>query len=311
MKILLIDHAKKHFLEYDSGRWHYLPYYLKKLGHKILHIQKKDWKRFPFAYLKFKPDVIISTGLAGLIPIMFKKLGLVNKPLVHDWNDYYDEIFGRRLGAERASFLEKYVIRKSDFLSTPSKYLQQKAEAYGKKITFIQHGTEINLNVKPARLKGSLKLLYIGEQTRYKRIDRIIEAVRGINCQLYLAGETSKYLKKIAPKNVHFIGRVPHEEIGAYIKAVDVGVITSDQDSVLKLWEYAKAGKPILSYKGRIGYFLSHTHDSYLCEDFVEGIKALQNKKLRNKLAKNIKNLPSLSWKEAAKQYEGFLNKIK
>ena len=310
MKILLIDQAKKNFREQDYGRWHFIPYYFEKKRQKVTHLTKKDWKKFLFTYLKFKPHIIISTAYAGIIPIFFKKMGIVKCPIVHDWNDYYTEIFGRRIGLAKAAFLENYIIQNSDFLTTPSKYLLEKANIYGKRIKFIPHGVELNLKLPPAKLKGKFKLLYIGEQTTYKRIDRIINAVKGLNCDLYLVGNINESFQKIASKNVHFLGRIPHEEIGAYIKAADVCVITADQEN-LKMHEYAKAGKIILAFKGRIQYFFTHLKDAYLTEDFRQGIKTLMtNTKLRKRLEKNIKIFPTFSWDKVAKDYTLFLKKV-
>jgi len=311
MKILLIDQAKKNFREQDHGRWHFIPYYLEKKGHKILHLTKKDWKKFLFSYLRFKPDVIISTAYAGIIPIFFTKIGIVKCPNVHDWNDYYSEIFSHKIGLTKASFLESFVIQYSDFITTPSKYLAEKASIYGKKAEFIQHGVELNLNLKPVKLKGKIKLLYIGEQTKYKRIDRIINAVKGLNCQLYLIGKPNKKLQEIAPKNVTFLGRIPHKEIASYIKAADICVITADQEN-LKMHEYAKAGKCIIAYKGRIQYFFTHMENAYITDNFKDGVKILiKDKKLRKRLEKTIKRFPTYSWQGVAKKYLGFLKVIK
>ena len=312
MKILLIDHAKKNFREQDTGRWHFLPYYFEKAGHEVLHLTKEDWRKFYATQKEFDPDFIISTGFAGMIPIIYKKLGLIKQPLIHDWNDYYDEIFSARLG-RLAAFLERYVIKNSNYVTSPSKYLLHKGKTFGKKVEFIQHGVELNLTVKKANLKGKFKILYIGELTPYKRVDRIIESVKGLNCELYLIGHPTEELKKIAGGNTHFIGRVPHEKIAGYLKAADVCVVTADQEN-LKLWEYAKAGKAVLAYKGRnrISYFLTHNKTAYITNDLREGLlRLMKDKKLKRKLEKNIKTLPFYPWKGIAKKYLDFLLSIK
>lgn len=310
MKILLIDHAKKHFEKQDIGRWHFLPLYFKKGGHKVLHIIKKDWRKFPLTYIKFKPDIIISTGFIGIIPILFRKLRLVKCPIIHDWNDYYTEIHGPRIGIAKAAFLEAYIIENSNYITTPSRYLFEKARIYEKKARFIGHGENLNLNQKKANLKGKFKLIYVGDQNKYKKVNRIIEAVNGLNCELYLAGTINESLLKIAPKNVQFLGKIPYNKVGAYIKAADVCVITADQEN-LKLHEYAKAGKVILAYKGRISYFLTHLENAYICEDLRQGlIKLMKNPKLRKKLEKNIKKLPTSSWNKIAEEYLTFLKDI-
>lgn len=310
MKILLIDHARKHFRKQDAGRWHYLPSFFKKHGHKVLHITKQQWIKFLPAYLRFKPDIILFTGFAGVLPIILKKFRIVKCPIVHDWNDFYAEIHGPRIGIAKANFLEGVVVQYSDFITTPSKYLAEKGQLYGRKVEFIPHGVNLDLKKKPIKLQGKCKVLYIGEQTFYKRVDRIIKAVKGLNCKLYLLGTPNKDLQKIAPKNAHFLGKVPHEEIGAYLKAVDICVSTGDQEN-LKLHEFTRAGKTVLAYRGRIAYALTHLENAYICEDLRKGlIKLMNNPKLRKKLEKNIKELPTFSWKGVANLYLSFLEKI-
>jgi len=310
MRILLIDHAKSHFEKQNTGRWHFLPLEFKKAGHKILHLTKKDWKKFPLHYLRFKPNIIITTGLAALIPIKLKQLGLVKAPIVYDWNDYWNEIFSGKLGIQRAASLEAYAVEKSDFLTTPSKYLASKAEILGRKAEFIPHGIIKENFPKKVELKGKFKLVYIGAQTPYKKVHRIVEAVKNLQCDLYLIGKPNENLKARAGKNVHFLGQIPYSEINSYIKAADICICTADQEN-LKMYEYVAAGKPILAYKGRIAYFLSHLENAYLTEDLREGLQELiKNPSLRKKLAKNAKKIQIKSWEEISKIYLNFLNNI-
>jgi len=310
MRILLIDQARKSFREQDFGRWHFLPFYFEKEGCKVLHVTRNEWKGFLLHYLKFKPDVVISVGpVPGFIAALCKRLGLISTTIVHDWNDYWTEILGPKYGLARIAFLEKYSLENSDFITTPSRYLASKCESYGKKAELILHGINLNLDAKPAKLEG-FSVLYIGEQSPYKRVDRIVRAVKGLKCNLYLIGEPSKELQKSPSKNVHFLGKVPHAEIGSYIKAADVCVIANDQEN-LKMYEFAKAGKTVLAFRGRVSYFLTHMQDAYITEDLREGLLVLMhNPALRKKLGKNIKDLRVYRWKEIAGKYLIFLEKI-
>ncbi len=310
MRILLVDQAKKSFREQDTGRWHFIPTHFEVEGHKVLHVTRGEWKKFLLHYHKFKPNIIITVGPApGFFVSLCKRLGLISCPLVHDWNDYWTEILGPKYGLAKIAFLEKYSIENSDFITTPSRYLASKCEAFGKKSSLILHGVELNLGLKPANLSG-FSVLYIGELSPYKRVDRIIDAVKGLKCELYIIGEPPKELQKTAPKNAHFLGRIPHTKIGAYIKAADVCVIANDQEN-LKMYEFAAAGKTVLAYKGRVSYFLTHMQTAYITEDLHEGLLALMhNPPLRKKLGKGIKDLRVYSWKEIGDKYLELLNKI-
>ncbi|HIH17776.1 MAG TPA: glycosyltransferase family 4 protein [Nanoarchaeota archaeon] len=312
MRILLIDQAKKSFREQDTGRWHFIPTHLEARGHKVLHVTRGEWKKFLLHYHLFKPHIIITVGpVPGFLVALCKRMGLISCPLVHDWNDYWTEILGPKHGLAKIAFLEKYSIENSDFITTPSRYLASKCEAYGKKAHLILHGVELNLGLKPANLSG-FSVLYIGELSPYKRVDRIIEAVKRLKCELYIIGEPTKELQNIAQENenVHFLGRIPHARIGAYIRAADICVIANDQEN-LKMYEFAAAGKAVLAYKGRVSYFLTHMQTAYITEDLREGLVALmRNATLRRKLGKSIKDLRVYSWKEIGDKYLELLNKI-
>lgn len=310
MRILLVDQAKKSFREQDTGRWHFLPMHFEGGGHKVLHVTRGEWKKFLLHYHKFRPHVIITVGpVPGFFVSLCKRLGLISSPLVHDWNDYWTEILGPKYGLAKIAFLEKYSIENSDFITTPSRYLASKCESYGKKSRLILHGVELNLGLKPASL-GGFSVLYIGELSPYKRVDRIIDAVKGLRCELYIIGEPAKELQKTTLRNVHFLGRIPHARIGAYIKAADVCVIANDQEN-LKMYEFAAAGKAVLAYTGRVSYFLTHMQTAYITEDLREGLLTLmRNPPLRKKLGKGIKDLRVYSWKEIGDKYLELLNKI-
>jgi glycosyltransferase involved in cell wall biosynthesis len=143
-------------------------------------------------------------------------------------------------------------------------------------------------------------------------VDKLIEAVEDIDCELYLFGKTNEDLKKNASKNVHFMGLVKYTELPRYLKAADILVLTADDDCTLKMFEYIKAGKTILGLRGRVNYILTHRENAYLTDDLTKGLKELiDHLELRNQLANNVKKINVNTWKDVAVEYMKFLEKVR
>ena len=313
MKIQVIDHRPEKVPAKMIG-WHLIPFILERKGHKIDIVSKKEWWKFYFKYLKFRPDVIVSSGIIGALVALLKKLRLVNVPHYHAWDDHYVEVMGKKWGIAKTAYFEYFIIKNADFVSTPSRFLYYNGKSIGREdIVNIPHGVDKDFDkVKAVDLKGNIKLVYLGDMsTAYKGVRKIIDAVRGLDVELYLLGEANKELQKIAPKNVHFLGHIPHIEVPGYLKVADILILTPDQDSCLKMFEYIKAGKPILAFKGKIGYVLTHEENAYLTEDFGKGLRELiADKELRDKIAKNIKNFKVYTWEEIADMHLENLKKL-
>ncbi len=312
MKIQLIGHAEELDPKSYKMRWHRLPLLFEELGHKVDHILMKDWKKFYFRYLKFKPDVLITVGVIGSFPTFLKRLHLIRIPLVHDWTDDYTDVMGKIHGIDRIAFLEHFIIKNSDFVTTPSRFLQKKCELFGIKAKYIPHGVNPDfMKGKPHKLEGKVKVMYLGSQSRYKMIDKVIEAVKGLNCDLYLLGKVNDEFKKLAGKNVHFLGQVKHTEVPKYLRGADILIFAADDDCTLKMFEYIKAGKAILGLKGRPGYILENNINALLVDDLGNGVrKLIEDKELRRRLSRNIKKFEVKTWEEIGKDYLKFLESI-
>jgi glycosyltransferase involved in cell wall biosynthesis len=312
MKIQIIALNREYKPKYANMRWHRLPLLFEKLGHDVDQVLIQDWKKFYIRYLKFKPDVIISVGIVGFLPAIIKKLKLINSPIIHDWTDDYTDIMGKKYGIDRVAFLEHFIIKNSDLITTPSKYLQKKCDLFGKDAVYIPHGVNTDfIKGQPKKLPGKMKVLYVGSQSDNKLANKILDSVDGLDCDLYLVGKINENLRSKAAKNTHFIGEVKHTEVPKYIRAADIMIFAADDDSTLKMFEYLKAGKPIVTLKGRPGYVLDNNVNALLVDNLQEGLKKLiADEKLRKKLAQNAKKFKIYTWEEIAKMYLKFLETV-
>ncbi len=277
----------------------------------MLGIGKSELHKFYFKYLKFKPDIIVGTWVPAIfIPLLLKKIGLVKCPIVHIWSDYYSESM-TNYPYFVVRFMEKFSAKNPDYIITVLKTIKDNCEKLNKTVFFLPFGitpgnkkTKINID-KLKTKKNNLNIIYLGDlASEYKRVDRIIEAAKGVDCDLFLFGnEVLPKLKEIAEdhKNIHFMGWVNSEEVQSVLKQGDILVNTANHDICMKFLDYIRAGKPILALNDRPGNFFKHKETAYLTDDFKKGLLDLINdKSLRKKLSKNIKSINLYSWEQVA-----------
>jgi hypothetical protein len=296
--------------KFSKTFWNNLIYPLKKKA-DVLDIGKKDLLKFYFEYLRFKPDIIISTWIpAGFIPVFLKKMGLIKCPIVHRWEDYYAESM-TNYPKWIVSFMEKYTAKNADYLITILKTLQEQAKNMGKEVFLLPYGitagnkkTKVNLDSLKTK-KSNLKVIYLGEiNLPYKRVDKIIEAAREVDCDLFLFGEEPKeeYISLMnGHKNIHYMGWAEQEEVASIIKQGDILVNTANHDISMKFLDYINAGKVILALDDRPSKTFKHKETAFLTSDFKKGlIELIRDDKLRKKIEKNMKSIKIYTWEEVA-----------
>ena len=319
MKILFVSNAPECNYDKEPIPWNILPYYFKKYGHAVSGIGKYNLHKLYFRYLRFKPDIIITSWVpAAFIPIFLKKIGLIKCPIVHRWEDYYEEMmtnYPRML----VRFMENYCAKNADYIVTVLKTRYDISKKLNKKVFLLPYGiiggnekTKINLN-KLKTKKSNLKVIYSGSQEEWKRVDRIINAAKEVDCDLFLFGEINNSLQKMAEghNSIHFMGFVDSKEVITILKQADILVNTADHDMCMKFLDYISAGKPILAYNKRSANLFRHLENAYLTDDFKGGLRELiKNKKLRKKLEKNIKKIKLYSWEEVSSIHLKLYKKI-
>lgn len=311
MKIMLVSGQREKYPSPKIHDWHYMLPLLEKRVGKIDVVLRVDWPFFYNRYLKSKPDIIICVGVIGAFVCLLKKFGLVKSIIVNDWTDDWAEVMSGKYGYGNIAFLEKYMIKNSDFIVTPSKRRYDIANKIGKKVFFRPHGTDMVLFKKKARLKGKFKILYVGSQEKSKSVDKLIRAVKGLEVDLYLVGKTNADLLGIASSNVHFLGFKDPKELYMYYNAADLLCLTMDNDSTLKIEEYKKAKKPIIGVDGRLSNVFVHKENAYLTKDFRIGISELiYDKKLLAKLKRNSFKFKVYSWAAVADKYFNILKAL-
>jgi glycosyltransferase involved in cell wall biosynthesis len=109
--------------------------------------------------------------------------------------------------------------------------------------------------------------------------------------------------------NVHFTGRIPHEEVCVYLATADICVAPdplnqlNDNSSMIKVFEYMAFGKPIVLYDLKEGRRTADGAALFACPndpfDFAQQIvKLLDNPTLRTELGKRGRRrvIDTLNW---------------
>ena len=284
MKILVITHDKyPYYQQKKKMRWTRLPYHFSKLGHNVRYVTKKEWLFYPFIYLIFRPDVIISAGkIAGLITALHHKIKfLINlfktTIFVHDLTDHpHFYISDKRI---------RFITKNHDFVTTPTKY---NFETYGCD-NLIPNGSDF----KPIKTKPKYDACYIGQVHDFYETKKLAD-----NC-------------KKNRINLKIVTGLPSEEVPKYVAQSKVCVYTISWDSSLKITDYAAMGKPVVAIKPNLAQKIGYP--AYYCKDLTKGIKnLLSHPKLASKLGKQNRAWflkYSGSWESQSKKYLNVLHK--
>jgi len=294
--------------------------HLTHLGWDILRLGVRESAtpgRVARAMRAFIPQLLYSYGgVTSWQPIIARNRLRMDTPIIHGWDDYYDEIW-RSCFTPIAGFfmrwLEGQVIRRSDYVMTISRYNQARAEAWGKRVWYIPNGCDVP-RFDPAlcsiRLEGDLKLVYVGDQAHYKRSDDILDAMVRLppSIRLYIVGAPYPHVVDYATRhpNIITLGRVSENDKWSVMAQADVLVCTADQDCNAKFHEYLRMGKPILGYDGRPNLLFKNRRNALLTKDYYSAIRELQASPiLRETLARNaVRDFQVLSWAETAQCYD-------
>ena len=275
----------------------------------------------PTVVRAFRPDIIYTYGsLTALNPVWLRRLCRHRSyKVVHGWDDVYGEIWHDVYGwlpGRLMDIMERAIIRQSDGVVTLSRYNQERGRKWGVESVYIPNGADVpsyDPSKCPIRLEGRLKLVYTGDQARWKRTWEICAAMADLpkDIKLYLTGGHYPYLDKYASENCIFLGYLPKNDQLSVMAQADVLVITANQDCNAKIQEYLRFGKPILGYDGRPNLFFTNGHNALLTRDYRSAILRLANDPgLRARLAANARELPVMTWAEIAAQFDDYFRSL-
>lgn len=335
-RILLVSSDRRDWFEHVSDEEHFAktPY---SVGAILYNLSKLGWETARAGWNtsrslgklakkidQFKPDIIYTYGsTVALNPLLCRKLfcSWKNFKVIHGWDDLYGDVWGDMFGFPGRAFMnvvEKQIVKRSDAVVTLSYFLQKRGKKWGIDCHYIPNGADpidrsaVRGDIK---LEGEMKLVYTGDQARWKRTAEICEAMRHVpkEIKLYLTGQHYPYLDEYASDNCIFLGYVSKEEQFNVMSQADVFVCTADQDCNAKIQEYLRWERPYLGYDGRSNLFFKNNHNALLTKNYPEAIMRLfEDPKLRSTLTENAKcDLPLYSWSEIAEQFDAFYESLR
>ncbi|MFH1452234.1 MAG: hypothetical protein ABIF88_03620 [archaeon] len=310
MKILFIHHYERNNLNKFRGSIPIISQLIERKN-EVKHIAKNEWFHFFKTYNNFKPDVIVTCGpVAGIITLLYR-CKLIGSTIIFHWGDNYSEIMGQKWGKRLISFLEKSAVKYSDAVISISKYRFEKAKKEFdktplKNLFYIPLGYNKLFLKKSKKLllpgKNKIKVVYSGEISKSKKFDEInkfFSKLSNIDF-IFLGPNENIVLQK--NKNVFYLGFKPPEEVYSYLKSADFLLITEDNDSSLKLFEYQVFGKPILAPYGRISKYLKLENNLYY-HNFLDIPSLIKTTKI-------FKPMAIFTWEEISDKYFKIIKNI-
>ena len=313
MKILFISHSPRVEISWKYTNSHMIhSKNFKAKGHDVVYVPKEDWVKITFMIRNYRPDVVITLGAIGGIVAWLKRLHLVKIPkLIYYWADNYEEIMGEAHGKRLIRFLEKSAVKHSDKVISISKYrvergIKEFKKTKGEDIFYLEQGynKEFLANAKQIQLfgKNKTKVVYCGGLTKSKGFPHIEDTLKEIkNVDFIIIGDDVDRKHPEDKKNIFHLGWKDRKDIYSYLISADFLLVTEDNDSSLKLFEYQVLGKPVLTPRGKISKYLN-LKNCLFYNDFSE-IKELikTNKKFQPQKIK--------TWEELSNEMLEMINK--
>ena len=159
--------------------------------------------------------------------------------------------------------------------------------------------------------------LIVSQLRKYKRIDLAVKAFNKLGLNLVIIGEglEKKKLKKLAKKNVKFLGWQPSRVVDKYYKNCAAFIFPGEDDFGIAPVEAMSWGKPVLAFRkggaietvieGKTGEFFEVQHPAVL----ADGIRRLRGNlsKYNSKLIR--KQAEKFSQERFEKKFKSFIKK--
>ena len=138
-----------------------------------------------------------------------------------------------------------------DFVAISAYIAARIARAYGREATVIHPPVDTEA-FTPGGTRGG-HFVTAGRLVPYKRVDLMVEAFRArpaLELRVIGDGPGLDPLRRVAPANVHFLGRLPHEALVAELRGARAFVFAADEDFGIAPLEAQACGTPVIAWRG-------------------------------------------------------------
>lgn len=242
---------------------------------------------------------------------------------IHDTNHYEDDLKGIK------KWLFGYLIyklpyRNSRFITVVSNHtknrLIQLFNFNPDKIKVIPNCYPINFKYDKHELNNpTFKILQIGTK-KIKNIDRLIEAIKGLNVELTIIGKVNNNLQNLLKvNNINWVNKVDlsQEDIYNEYKNTDlVSLISLCEGFGLPIIEAQVIGRPVITSNRcsmpEVANNSAHIVDPYNIEEIRTGIEKIMSDIIyrNNLIEKGLQNVKNYSPDKIASMYEKLYQEI-
>jgi len=182
-----------------------------------------------------------------------------------------------------------YYFDDADAILSPSSFVTEDLVSHGiqegkiKRIPNFIDPPERQMSGKEFREKWGLEddfvVLHVGRLSWEKRIEKAIEAVRGMDVKLVVtsegphAGALKKFARKIGADNVIFTGYLPESELFGAYNACDAFITPSPYDTFnISAAQAVYAGKPVIGFRSGITDFVHHGVNGFVADNYEKEV---------------------------------------
>jgi glycosyltransferase involved in cell wall biosynthesis len=236
---------------------------------------------------RFTPDIIYChstwAGVMARVPLLFMR----NRPKViynaHGWA-FTMQVAGWKKWIY--AMVERVLYHATDCVINVSNYEYNAARKFGipaDKMRVLYSGSnEVDGNNVPAKklfCDSTINLLFVGRFDPQKGVDFLLKTFADYSrddIHLYLIGDavvsTNEY-KKINDNRIHFLGWIPHGEMGAYYQSCDAVIMPSRWEAfglvAIEAMKYKKT--VIVSDRGALPELVKNGYNGYVFKMEDEG----------------------------------------
>lgn len=242
------------------------PAYRRNIGLGRLRFERVFGKRMlDRARALPRPDVIIAADPPQFCGAAGRKLAEIHRaPLVIDCLDLWPELFVSAASPVLRPFVSVAVLplratrRKnirtaSLVIAVADRYRDALIAEGARNAITIPIGVDVSAFRAPPVPHEKLTLVYAGSLGEHYDLVTLLEAMRGIDADLRVAGRgpLEQRLRAIAPPNVRFLGALPPDELPPLYASADIGVAPYSASSTvvmpLKVFDYLAAGLRVVT----------------------------------------------------------------
>lgn len=223
----------------------------------------------------FSPyDVVVSDSSSYAKGIITKTgtlhISYVHTPMRYAWDDcqkYTEDFYFPRIIKKIIPFAMNYLrlwdrasADRIDRCVANSQFVSRRIQKYYHKESMVIY-PPVDTNLFSVSETHDEYYLMVGRLIAYKRHDVAIEAFNRLGKPLKIIGRGPEYarLKKMARKNIEFLGRVPDEQLPHYYSRCKGFIFPQEEDFGIVAIEAMASGRPLIAF--RAGDIVEHMQE--------------------------------------------------